>query len=90
MEERRNFFDGRPLSIISNGEGLRLARGDVFAPFIVEEGVWVCCEAVDGEACSSVFCTAVVEAGDEVAAGGGEAFGWVQRARIRRARGVTR
>lgn len=26
---------GRPLSIISKGEGLRLARGDVFEPFIV-------------------------------------------------------
>lgn len=77
MEERRNFFEGRPLSIISNGEGLRLARGDVFAPFIVEEvegGAWVCCEAVDGDAGSSELCTPVVKGGGDVVAGGGESF----------------
>lgn len=62
MEERRNFFEGRPLSIISKGEGLRLARG-AFAPFILEEGSWVFCDVVEGDTESPVLCTAVVEVG---------------------------
>lgn len=37
MEERRNFLEGRPLSLISKGSGLRLARGEVLVPTMVEE-----------------------------------------------------
>lgn len=82
-------MDGRPLSIISKGEGLRLARGELFAPFIVEEDSWFCCGIVDCDTCSSALCAAEVEVGVDVEAGASEAFGWVEKVRMRRAQGVT-
>lgn len=89
MEERRNFLEGRPLSIISKGEGLRLARGEVFAPFIVSDGRWLCCDVVEGDTCSSVLCAVDVEAGVNVEAGRSEPFVWMEKVRMRRARCVT-
>lgn len=73
IEERRNFLEGRPLSIISNGEGLRLARGEVFAPFILGEERWLSCGIVDGDTCSLGLSAMVVDVVVDVEAEGSEA-----------------